>query len=54
MVKGATAGGGELHEIEEGVRYMAFREAVGISTHTGRAVTLPPEPTMKEWGQPII
>ena len=32
---------------------MEFTEAVAISTHTGEAVTLPPEPAMEAWGQPL-
>ena len=32
---------------------MEFTEAVAISAHTGQAVTLPPEPMMESWGQPL-
>ena len=38
-------------DFEEGVRYMEFTEAEAVSAHTGRVVTLPPEPTMESWGQ---
>ena len=40
-------------DFEEGVCYMEFPEAVVISAHTGKRVTLPPEPTMEAWGQPL-
>ncbi len=32
---------------------MEFTEAVAISAHTGERVTLPPEPMMESWGQPL-
>ena len=45
--------GGSVEPDFEGVRYMEFMEAVAISAHTGRAVALPPEPTMEFWAQTL-
>ena len=51
FVNAILRGGPIEPDFEEGVRYMEFTEAVAISAHTERAVTLPPEPTMESWGQ---
>ena len=53
FVRAILHGGSVEPDFEEGVRYMVFTEAVAISAHTGQAVTLPPEPTMESWAQPI-
>ena len=53
FVREILHGGSIEPEFEEGVRYMEFAEAVAISAHTGEAVSLPPEPTMEAWGQPL-
>ena len=46
-------GGTVEPDFEEGVRYMEFTEAVAVSAHTDKSVTLPPEPTVEGWGRPI-
>ena len=51
FVRAILHGGSVEPDFEEGVRYMEFTEAVAKSAHTGRVVTLPPEPTMESWGQ---
>ena len=51
FVNAILHGGPVQPDFEEGVRYMEFTEAVAISAYTGEAVSLPPEPTMKAWGQ---
>ncbi len=38
-------------DFEEGVRYMAFCEAVALSLETGAAVSVPPSPKMESWGR---
>ena len=53
FVRAILDGGVVEPDFEEGVRYMEFTEAVAISVHTGEAVTLPPEPMMESWGQPL-
>ena len=54
FVRAILRGGAVEPDFEEGVRYMEFTEAVAISAHTGHPVTLPPEPTMEVWGQPLL
>ena len=53
FVRAILHGGHVEPDFEEGVRYMEFTEGVAISAYTGQAVTLPPEPTMEAWGQPL-
>ena len=53
FVRAILHGGPIEPDFEEGVRYMEFTEAVAISAHTGEAVTLPPEPMMESWGEPL-
>ena len=53
FVREILHGGSIEPDFEEGVRYMEFTEAVAISAHTGRAVALPPEPTMEFWAQTL-
>ncbi len=53
FVRAILHGGSVEPDFEEGVRYMEFTEAVAISVPTGQTVTLPPEPTMKAWVQPL-
>ena len=53
FVNAILNGGPVAPDFEEGVRYMEFTEAEAVSAHTGRVVTLPPEPTMESWGQPL-
>ena len=53
FVRAILHGGTVEPDFEEDVRYMEFTEAVAISAHTGQTVTLPPEPTMEAWSQPL-
>ena len=53
LVSAILHGGSVEPDFEDGVRYMEFTEAVAISAHTGRAVALPPVPTMEFWAQPL-
>ena len=38
-----------LPDFEEGIQYMEFCEAVALSTKTGNAVSVPPQPRMDSW-----
>ncbi len=50
FVKAILGGPPPAPSFDEGLRYMEFTEAVAQSVQSGKAVDVPPEPKLQDWG----